>query len=260
MRTAKILAMGILAAAAWIADWVLIKQAIYQNQPLTFLPYPLAATILGITFLTFFFLINRNRIVSVILDVIIVGGYIAIMPKDFYVMLGAAIFLIFLIVSEQRLLADRKSQIDFSLRRTMGGALTLTVYAIVLLTGFNIYYNTQTDFKANPNFYYERIAKAANKTVPYVTDEFEGLSNEQKQALSQQLANEAVEKIKETAEGYQKYFPFIFAIIVTALLLTFSFLFRWTTMIVSWLIFRLLLMTRFFKITPEMVEVQKLDI
>jgi len=260
MRATKIIIMGVLAAASWIVDWLLLKEVIYQNQTIIFVGWPSLATILGITFLTFFFLINRNRVVSLILDIIIVGAYMLIMPMVPIVLIGGGIFLVFLQLFEQRLAHEEKSRTDFSIRRVMSGSITLTVYGLLLLIGLNVYYNTQVDFKANPDFYYDKVAVAATKTVPYVTKNIKELSDEQKRELSHKVASDVVDRIKVSAAGYQEYFPFLFAIIVTGTLLTFAFLLRWAAMIVAFLIFRFLLFIKFFKLHKVPVEVEKLEV
>ncbi len=264
-KIAKIAAMGLLAAVSWGINWFLLKQSIYHGESLTFFGWPLLATVLGITFLAFFFLINNNRIASLSLDTLILLSYIVIFPKEFFPILAGAIFLVFLVLFEQRLLADGKSRLDFSIRRVMGSSVSLAVYSLLLLIGFNIYYNTQADFKAQPDIYYGKLeqaaSKAAEKTVPYVTQDFnDQLSEEQKQELREMIAQQAVEKIKSSATQYQRFFPLVFTLIIVGLLSTFSFLLRWVTIISSWLIFHLLVVLKFFKLEPEMVEVKKLSV
>ena len=265
MQPIKILTLGLMAAGAWIGDWILLKQTIYQDHSLTFIGWPSLATVLGITFLTFFFLTNKNRLVSLVFDIIIFAAYVIIMPKEVYVILGGIIFLVFLILFEQRLASEEKSRLDFSIRRVMMGSISLTIYSLLLLIGLNVYYNTQTDFGANPDAYYEKLEvaarKAADRTVPYYTSVFDQqLTDEQKQQMSDVVAKEAIDKIKESSGPYQQYFPFILAVIVMGLLSTFAFLLRWATVIVSWLIFRLLVAVKFFKLEKEMVEVEKLEV
>lgn len=260
MKAAKILIMGAMAVAAWIADWILIKQSIYNNQSLIFFGWPSLTTIVAIVLLTFFFLINRNRVTSLIVDSIIFIAYLVIMPREFYVVLGGAIFLVFLLLFEQRIRMESKSTVDFSLRRTMSGSISLVLYALLILIGFNIFYDIQTDFKANPDAYYDKLTVAATKTVPYVTQSFPEIPEHLKQEVAKQQAVDAVGRIKVAASGYQDYFPLIFAIIVTGLLLTFAFLIRWASIVVGWLIFKAFLWVGFFKLHPQTVEVQKLDI
>lgn len=294
MKAVKIYTMGLLAAISWIAGWYFLKLVIYQDQTPAFITGLFFATILGITFLTFFLLINKNRTITFTLDIIILAAYIFLMPKDLYVILGGVIFFIFLFLFEQRLEAEEKSRVDFSFRRVMSSSITVTVYALLLLIGFNVYYSTQTDFKADPDAYYRKLGHAAASTVPYFTKNLPGgvdfnqtfgefaqqqagstnptVINQYKQQFQQQFsvaafdnetlsdvfAQVAVDKIKQSTAGFEKYFPFIFAIIVTALLWTFAFLVRWAAMVVGWVIFRLFLLGGFFKLGKVQVEVEKL--
>ncbi|MBX4187038.1 MAG: hypothetical protein KW802_02130 [Candidatus Doudnabacteria bacterium] len=265
MKSFKILAMGLLAAITWIADWLLLERNIYQNHSLAFIGWPSIATILGITFLTFFFVTNRNRLLSLILDGVIVIGYLVIMPKAWYVLLAGVIFLIFLQLFEHRLAEEGKSRLDFSIRRVMMHSISLTIYALLLLIGLNVYHSTRLDFNANQDAYYERLEKAAaaaaNRTVPYISKTLNApVSDEQSHEIAEILAHDTVDNIRQSSGAYQQYFPLILAIIVTGLLSTFAFLLRWATVVVSWIIFKILVATGFFKLEKEMVEVEKLTI
>lgn len=245
--------MGLFALVGWIAEWLLLRHAIYGDQGLTFLGWPSLAAIFGIIFLCFFFLINRNRIVSLILDLLIFGAYIFIMPKDIYVALGGVIFLIFLLLFEYRLAREEKGRADFSIRRVMSGSITLTVYGLLLLVGLNVYYSTLVDFKANPEAYYDRLEVVVAKNAQRFVQPSD-------QIVPEVVAAQTVDRIKESVKGYERYFPAIFTLIVTGTLLTFAFLVRWAAMIVGWLVFRLLVMTGFFKLHRVPVEVEKLEV
>lgn len=260
MRLAKISLMGLLSAISWIVAWILLNQIIYNGKTLSYFGWPSLAIVSGITFLTFFFLTNKNRIIALVLDAVIVIGYLIVMPRDFYPILAGGIFLIFLFLFEQRFASEEKSRADFSLRRIMSGSIAVIIYPLLFLIGFNIYHHSKQDFAANPEIYYHKLEQTAIKTVPFVIKKFEGLSIDQKQALEQQLAAEAVTKVRQYAEGYQNYFPFLFAIMITGLLWTFAFILRWAAQIVAWIIFRILLLAGFFKLDRVLVEVEKLGI
>jgi ABC-type transport system involved in cytochrome bd biosynthesis fused ATPase/permease subunit len=79
-------------------------------------------------------------------------------------------------------------------------------------------------------------------------------------SLADVFAQIATDKIKQATANYKDYFPFVFAIIITGLLLTFAFLLNWATQIVCWLLFKLLLAIKFFKLTKVQIEVEKLDV
>jgi len=258
MQKIKIAVLGILSVVAWVADWFYLNRMIYENQPLNYASLPALITVLAIAFTTFFLLTNRNRIISAVHNALIFFGYLFIVPKDVFVILGGAVFLIFLWLFEMRLLSEEKSRQDFSIRRTMGGSVNVIIYPLLLLIGLNVYYNTLVDFKDNQENYYNRLALTISKTAPYVTENFEGLSAEQKRQLTAEVTIKAVDQIKKSASAYQKYFPFLFALIVTVTLGTFAFILRWVTLIISWALFSILAATGFFKLETELVEVKKL--
>ncbi len=78
--------------------------------------------------------------------------------------------------------------------------------------------------------------------------------------LSEVVAQFAVERVKTSAEKYQMLFPLIFTIIIFALMRTFSFLLRWTALLLTWSLYKILLSLRFFRLSKVMVEVNKLEI
>jgi hypothetical protein len=78
--------------------------------------------------------------------------------------------------------------------------------------------------------------------------------------LGDVVAGVVAEKVKSTSQKYERFFPAIFALIVVALLRTTSFVFIWLTMLVSWAIYRVLLLFKFFRIEKVPVEVNKLQI
>ncbi len=89
-------------------------------------------------------------------------------------------------------------------------------------------------------------------------DQF-GISDS-RMSLASALTTIINQKGREVLEPYQKFLPLIFALIVFGLLRTFAFIFNWLTIFVSWLLFRILYMVNFFKLTKAVVEVDKLDI
>jgi len=68
------------------------------------------------------------------------------------------------------------------------------------------------------------------------------------------------QKGRQLLEPYQKFLPLLFALIVFGLLRTFAFIFNWLAIFVSWMLFRILYMLNFFKLSKTVVEVDKLDI
>ena len=70
----------------------------------------------------------------------------------------------------------------------------------------------------------------------------------------------AIDRVRQAASGFQPLFPLIFTLIILGLLRTFAFVFRWITLGLTWLIFKLLLRLKFFRLTKVPIEVEKLEI
>ncbi len=87
-----------------------------------------------------------------------------------------------------------------------------------------------------------------------------GLQDSAKVSLGRALAKIVNQKGREVLQPYNKYLPLFFALVIFGLLRTFSFIFNWLTIFVTWLLFRILYMTNFFKLTKAVVEVDKLDL
>jgi len=108
----------------------------------------------------------------------------------------------------------------------------------------------------------EKLSEAASKTIPYVSSQLkvEGLSDEEKQQLTQNLADQAVERVRNLLKGHEHLVPFVFALTITGLLWTFAFILRWVAVVVTWILFEILLMFKFFRLSKVKVEVEKLEI
>lgn len=297
MKKIKVYSLALVSTALWIAEWFLLREVIYGSKAPVFWLWSLVVTVFAISALTFFYLTNRNRWISRGMQLVTVAGYVLVMPKHPIVILGGGIFLLLMYLFEWRIRSEEKNGLHFSMRRVISNSVSVMIYALLLLVGCNIYYNTQEDFYANPDAYYQRIGQTAAKTVPYFTrglpndvdfnqtlDQF--LSSQAQttnpsvikkyrddffkqfqikavsgnQSLADVFAQIATDKIRQATVSYQGYFPFIFAIIVVGLLLTFAFLLRWATQFVSWTVYRILMAFKFFKISKIMIEVEKLDL
>ena len=78
--------------------------------------------------------------------------------------------------------------------------------------------------------------------------------------LGEVVAGAVAGKIKESAGSYSKFFPAIFALLIVIALSYAAFLFVGLTSIICWLLFKVLLATKFFRIEKVQVEVDKLQI
>lgn len=303
----KILFLGIMSSLFLIIDWWLIKTALYSDKSLTFWSLPTIATCLAIVFLTFFFLSNHNKLYSALLILVSLLPYVYLFPKNLYVLIGALLFLVLVIIFEQRIRSEERGRHDFSIRRVSSSSLSVVVYAFLLLLGLNIYYNTSADFKSDPESFYDSLGRSAAKSAKYISGEnrsgidfnqsmnqfletqakednlgFESLPPIQQreiveqsrqefyrqfdlkaspeQPLSEIIAQVAVDRAKQSVSRFESLFPLIFTLIILALLRTFSFVFRWITVAVTWVLFKAFVGAKFFRLTRVPVEVQKLDL
>jgi hypothetical protein len=68
------------------------------------------------------------------------------------------------------------------------------------------------------------------------------------------------DKSKDVLGRFEKFFPLIFTLVIIGLLRTFAFIFDWLTLFFAWLLFRILLALRFFRIGKAQVEVDQLEV
>jgi hypothetical protein len=167
MQKIKTIVLGLVSLALWVADWWAVKETVYATHSLIFWIWPSAITVLAISISVFFLLVNKNRLYSILWAVAGAVGYFLIMPKDIYVALGGIIFLGLAYLFEMRIWSEEKNTLNFSLRRIISNSVSVMVYCLLLILGFNIYHAAGQDFAANPDAYYEKLGQAASRTVPY---------------------------------------------------------------------------------------------
>lgn len=78
--------------------------------------------------------------------------------------------------------------------------------------------------------------------------------------LGQVVAGVVSEKVENGTSKYQKFFPALFALLVALLFRGVASLFVWLVYAVSWVLFKILLMFKFFRIEKVQVEVDKLKV
>ena len=78
--------------------------------------------------------------------------------------------------------------------------------------------------------------------------------------LGQVVGGVVSEKVEKGTAPYQRFFPAIFALLVALLFRSVASLFVWLVYLVSWALFKVLLLTKFFKIEKVQVEVDKLKV
>lgn len=264
-KLAKISILAIASIAVFSACWWLMNLAFHANKNLDFWIWPVLLMSLAVCTLSFFSLVNSNKLVSNFLNISIFVTYVFFMPKDFFVFIGGILFFLLSMWFEKRIRAEERARADFSIRRVLASSMPVIIYGLLLMLGSNIYANTSIDFRSNPQAFYEQLGKSTAAGVKKVDlnqtlDQFltnQGVDDEN-ETLSAIIASSFTARIKKAAQPYERFFPLIFTLILLALLRSFAFLFRWVTIFITWVLFRILLSVKFFKIEKVAVEVSKL--
>ncbi len=307
IRTVKVLALALMSLLTLLIDFSLIQSALFTDKTLLFWIWPTLVTGLAIAFLMLFGLVSTNASYQRGMEALILIGYVAIFPKNWIVMLGGVVFVALVFLFERRIRTEERSRQNFSIQRVFAGSVAPIIYAVLLLLGINIYYNTSAEFKANPDGFYQAFGHSAAKSAAYLTRQGGGgvdlnqtlrqyletetrkqvpdydkipadyrqeyleqtkqqffrqfnIQTSEDQPLSEVAATYAVERIRNSAEKYTGLFPLIFTVIIVGLLSTFSFLLRWLSLLLTWLIFRILFLLKFFRLSKVAIEVEKLEI
>jgi hypothetical protein len=302
----KILGLAVFAILFFGVGWQLLSIGFAQNQGLIFWLWPGLAVGLGVAFLALLSVVNRSKILFLVTSLGLVTWYVLAFPKDKYIWISGGLFFLLTLWFERRIKHDEQARADFSLSRIMRDSISIMVYALLLVIGFNVFIKTNTEFQNNPKNFYNQIGHYAAAGLVYVPNglgdfrpdqtfddfvanqaqrqdpsfasvpeaaKFQVMAGVREQLISQfniqvsgnpllgdVVAGVVAEKVQQAAVSYQNFFPAIFAVIVAALLRTLAFVFIWLTMGLSWLIFQLLLLVRFFRIEKVQVEVNKLQI
>lgn len=99
--------------------------------------------------------------------------------------------------------------------------------------------------------------------INQVRDDFSrqfGVEANQNTSLRAALTEVVAQRLQEALGPYERFFPLFFTVAVIALLRTIAFVFNWVTLFLSWVIYKILLAGRFFRLNKEVVEVEKLVI
>lgn len=145
--------------------------------------------------------------------------------------------------------------------------------AAVKTLGNSKYFSDNTNPNQTLDEYISRRVEKDNPNTPglkppnYLINQYKqellarlGISAEGQETLGEIVARFSVEQMKDLGKRYERFFPLIFTLIILALLRTFAFVFHWLIIFVGWLIFKLLVAVRFFKLDKQMVEVEKLTV
>jgi hypothetical protein len=200
MNKTKTLALGILSVMLISLDWWFISTALYQGKPLQFWLFAVGASLLWIAVFSLFVLTNYSTVLLAVVNAASLATYIWFMPKDLYVLMGGIVFFLFSFLFRNRIKSLEKNQSHFSLRQIVGGSVIVLTYALLLLIGFNLYYNTSQDFKDNPEKFYDQMGDVAAKSLPFFS---KGLFDniDANSTLDEYLLNQVQKNNPETFEN-----------------------------------------------------------
>ena len=307
----KIISLGLVAFAMQAVSFWLMNAALFGNKVMEFWAYYASSQILAVSFLLLFFVVNRVRLFSYLIPVMLAVSYWVIFPKDVFVAAGGAVFLLLILLYLQRIRHEEKDHLHFSLRRIASSSIQIVTYALLVIIGLGLYYDSSNDFKKNPQKYYDNIVEAVGKSVPFVSgslggkydlnqtlDEYLlntsktfskeplgetvqlsdnertkyiseyreqflgqfGIDAQGSETLAQVILKIVDEKADDIFAKYGKYFPAIYAVVIVVLLRAFSFVFNLLAIFFSWVVYKLLLATKFLRIGKRTVEVDKLEV
>jgi hypothetical protein len=199
--------------------WIALHRALIVHPSVGTWIWTAVIAAIAITVTTFFLLVQRSRILANVLFLLSAAIYVLVSPLNIYVWIGGAIFCVFAIWYENRVWREARSRVDFALTPVISSSVSILLYGILLLLGFNIYYNVATDFRANPDKYYDRVAQQAVKSVPYfskvliggvsLNDSFETLVTKQAQSDPEYAHANEFEKeliITQARQAFQDQF------------------------------------------------------
>jgi hypothetical protein len=170
-RQIKQLFVAFISTGLLVLTWWLLKEAMFNGHPASFWVWPSVSLIFWVATVSFFALINPDRITFFIFNVINVISFWLIMPRNIYVFAGGAVFFLLSMLFQLRVQSEEKSQLNFSIRRTVGNSQVIITYAILILLGFMIYSNIHEDFKRDPNLFYQKMGETAVRGIPFLSQD-----------------------------------------------------------------------------------------
>ncbi|MDP4001151.1 MAG: hypothetical protein Q8P83_02835 [bacterium] len=300
VKTVKIISLAVLTTLLSVINWWLINLALNGTQSLEFWIWPILVTLLWITFLAFFSLVNRNQALYALINLVSLLAYLFIMPNDLFVVLGGLLFVALSLWFQKRIKVEEKGQLHFSVFKILNSSIGIMIYALLIVLGFNIYISTNQDFKNNPDVYYDRIGASAVKSLKLsgslttsnkidldqTFDDFllTSVSSQQSfgqfdlsgtreqilqnlnvqalgsESLAEILSKAITDQVKDLLAKYDKFFPLIFTLIIIALLRMFAFVFKWICLLITWFFYKVLLSFGFFRLAKIPVEIEQLEI
>lgn len=170
VRGLKVAFLAIVYTVLIFATLWLAFQGLYSNQDLIFWVWAVAAAMFSLITYTFLAMVFDREWLFATINLLSLIFYVAIYPRDMYVLAGGALFFLLMVLFQHRIRAESKNQLNFSLRRVMNGSLVAASYALLLLVGFNLYYHINQDLKQHPDRFYETMTSAITGSIPFVSE------------------------------------------------------------------------------------------
>jgi len=164
-RVYKVLILAALALCAWVLVWMLTNRILVFDLGWENWLLPSLVSVMAITFSALFAMVVYRQSWFLVLNGLIFLAYLVLFPKNEYVYLGGVMFFLLNFMFFNRIKSEEKSRADFSFRRTLDPGLTIIIWAVLILLGFNIYYQTAKSFERNPQEFYDRLSQSVSRNV-----------------------------------------------------------------------------------------------
>jgi hypothetical protein len=202
-RILKTLLLLLFYAASAVIAWWFMNQALYLGQPLTEWIWVGVSLLLAFSFLSLAALVVQKKSWMAAAHTAVLVGYIAIFPKDFYVMLGGALYFVLAVIFSYRIKAEEKNQLNFSFRRIVGRTIMTATSGLLLLVAANIYYNTAQEFREEPAKFSRPVAEAAARSIPFFAEDLGGADLDR--SLDEYLLQRAEQELEEDVPRDQRF-------------------------------------------------------
>ncbi len=168
VRRFKVAFLSLMAILGFGVTWHLLSRGVIHGEGLMFWFWPSLTAAIATSFLAFLAVINFNKTILLATSAAIFIWYMLVMPRDWFVLGGGAVFFLLTLMFENRIRHDETSRADFSMSRIVRGSIGIMVYALLVILGFNIYFKIQNEFSQNPQQVYNQVGHYAARGLEYV--------------------------------------------------------------------------------------------
>lgn len=187
------------------------------------------------------------------------GNSQAVITYAFLVLVG---FMVYSNIND-----DFKSNPDEFYRKLAETAVRGVPYLTEDRSKFNLSQSVGEFFRKQAQEEYPQFNQVSSEQqrllLNQIRDNFQqqfGIEASENATLRVAMTQVITERLRESLGRYERFFPLFFTIALIALLRTFSFVFNWIVLLISWVLFKILLLVRFFRIEKQTVEVEKVEI